>query len=317
MQNMRRLCAVLSVLLALLLVSLSGVAVFAEEAASASEESPLYEKSILFVGDSICEAICEQGTGRTIYGWAGRIIENHSMTGKNLGYSGASVSDCRGSNVVIAQLRREAANDYDFVIMHGGVNDAWDSAPVGVMTEGFDGPFDTSTFGGGLETMIRFAKENFPDAQLGYIINFRLPGATIGRLSDMSEYVDLTIAICEKWEVPYLDLYHDDDFNNNVMKVETLTYLKDYIHPTPEGYDVITPYVEEWVLKLASPEPEPEPEQVSSEEPSEEVPSEETSAPEEGSSGTQIFVLVLSIAIFVGAIALLTFAVFRKRGPQS
>lgn len=311
MQNMRYLRAVLSVLLALFLLSISCAAV------SAEEEDPLYEKSILFVGDSICEAICEQGTGRAVFGWAGRIMENHSMTGKNLGYSGASVSDCRGSNVVIAQLQREAAGGYDFVIMHGGVNDAWDSAPVGVMTEGFDGPFDTSTFGGGLETMISYAKETFPDAQLGYIINFRLPGSTIGRLSDMSEYVDLTIAICEKWGVPYLDLYHDDDFNNNVMKVETLTYLKDYIHPTPEGYDVITPYVEEWVLDLASPEPEPEPEPVSSEEPSEEAPSEETSVSEDGSSGVQIFILVLSIVVFVAAVALLIFTVLRKRGSKS
>lgn len=308
---------VLALLLALLVAAFSGLAVSADGSDGPPAENPLNGKSILFVGDSICEAICEQGSGKAIYGWAGRIIENNEMTGKNLGYSGASVSDCRGANTVIAQLQREAGTDYDFVMMHGGVNDAWDSAPVGVMTDGFDGPFDLSTFGGGLENMLKFAKESFPDAQFGYIINFRLPGATIGRLNDMSEYVALTIQICEKWEVPYLDLYHDDDFNNNVMKVDTLTYLKDYIHPTPEGYDVLSPYVEEWLLALASP-PEPEPE--SSEEPSEEVSSEPASADpspaESGSSGTTVLFGVL-IAVAVIAVIAVVAVIICTRKPRA
>lgn len=313
MQNARRLRVVLSVLLALLLVALSFPAVFAEEADGSDQENPLEGKSILFVGDSICEAICEQGSGKPIFGWAGRIIKDNNMTGKNLGFSGASVSNCRGNNVVVAQLQREAGTAYDFVIMHGGVNDAWDSAKVGVMTEGFDGPFDLTTFGGGLEDMLKYAKETFPDAQLGYIINFRLPGATKGRLNDMSEYVALTIQICEKWDVPYLDLYNDDDFNNNVMKVDTLAYLKDYIHPTPTGYDVITPYVQDWLLKVASPpEPEPEPE-PSEEASSEEAPSGETVAPEEGPSTQEILLLVLTIAALVVAVVLLVLAILRKR----
>lgn len=74
---------------------------------------------MLFVGDSICEAQCEWHDpvyARTI-GWAGRILQSYGMSGLNAAKSGASVSDCRGSNTVYQQLARFARTDYDFVIL--------------------------------------------------------------------------------------------------------------------------------------------------------------------------------------------------------
>ena len=295
MRKVRRAGAALSILFALLTLSFSSFAALAEEPPA---EDPLEGKSVLFVGDSICEALCEWSNGRWPYGkdivgWAGRIIYGHNMTGKNLGRSGASLSNCRGANTVISQLAQEKNNVYDYVIMHGGANDAWDSAPVGEMTEGFEGPFDLTTFAGGLEDMFRYAKEAFPSAQLGFIINFRLPKGTYGRLSDMSEYMDLAIRICEKWEIPYLDLYHDDAFNEE-LKVTTNTYLHDYIHPNGEGYDVIAPHVDAWLQTVADgsyvyPSQDPSGEESGSEEGSE--PGEGTESDEgtgsDATSGTE------------------------------
>ena len=106
--------------------------------------NPLYQKSVLFVGDSLCEAACELKTEEyaPIAGWAGRIIRNNEMSGLNKSCGGASMSDCRGWNIVINQLIAMTSNDYDYVILEGGGNDAWDSIPVGDITEGFEGPFD-------------------------------------------------------------------------------------------------------------------------------------------------------------------------------
>lgn len=210
-------------------------------------ESPLYQKKVLFVGDSITEARCEWNQGKTIVGWPGRIIEGNDMLGINKGVSGASVSNCRGGNTILAQLQAERKNTYDFVIIHGGVNDAWDAAPVGTITEGFDAKFDFSTFAGGLETTFKYAKETFKDAQFGYIINFKINRKGIGKLTDMTEYFDMAKQICEKWQIPYIDLYTDEDFNNNQLKYKLTTNLPDLIHPNSKGFDIIAPVINDWM----------------------------------------------------------------------
>ncbi len=242
---------------ALLLACCMGLFVSAEESKvepDVDPESPLYKKMALFVGDSICEAIYEQRDPAYSYrfGWGGRILYNNEMRGVNIGRSGASMSDCRGENTILAQLQKYASTgkNFDYVIMHGGVNDAWDSCVVGEMTEGFEGPFDMTTFAGGLETTFKYAKETFPNAYLGYILNFTLPKATHGRLSDMTEYFTLAIEICDKWEIPYLDLYFDEDFNQNVMKTHTDENLYDYIHCRTSGYEILAPRVEAWMETL-------------------------------------------------------------------
>ena len=145
------------------------------------EKNPLAGKSALFVGDSITEAICEAGIPALASkaGWPGRIGTANGMRFVNKGLSGASVSNCRASNTVLAQLKAMKNQSFDLVILHGGVNDAWDSAPVGQMTasDNFDEKsFDQSTFAGGLEYLLWYAKENYPKSTLGYIINFKPDG---------------------------------------------------------------------------------------------------------------------------------------------
>lgn len=244
--------------LVLLLAAVVPVVMLVADAETDEAANPLDGKSVLFVGDSICEASCEWGDpayGETV-GWAGRIIANNNMTGENLGYSGASVSNVRNGNTVLAQLQKRSGVHFDYVIMHGGVNDAWDSAPVGEMTDAgnFTGPYDLSTFAGGLETMFMYAKKAYKEAEYGYIINFSLPGASYGSLSDMSGYFDMAKRICEKWNIPYLDLYGDTEFNRTVLKTHTSTYLPDFIHPNSGGYDLLAPVIEDWMKGLTEAE---------------------------------------------------------------
>lgn len=246
---MKRIIITLLILFSLLSCSLNALATVPSDSEQELESSDLYKKSAVFVGDSISEARNEWG--KDAVGWAGRITNWNKMRGLNKSKSGASVSDCRGENTIINQLKAiSGKNSYDYVIMHGGVNDAWDEAPVGVMTEGFDAEFDTTTFAGGLEATFKYAKENFKKAYFGFIINFSLPSAKYGKLSDMSEYFTVAKQICEKWEIPYIDFYFDDDFNNKVMQTKTSKYLGDFIHPNPAGYDVISPYINDWMKTI-------------------------------------------------------------------
>ncbi len=236
-------------------------------------ESPLKGMRVAFLGDSICEARCEWDTKYAeIIGWAGRIGVHNGMTWHNLGKSGASVSNCRGANTIINQVYNaySTVQPCDIYILHGGTNDAWDSAPVGTFDNNdFSGTYDKSTFAGGLVDVFYTIKKSYPNALFGYIINFRFTNTNIGRLTDMKEYVDVTKGICDKWEVPYLDLYSNTELLAR-LQPQTKLFLSDGIHPTTAGYDLITPYVEDWLKGL-----------VGSDSPAEEVVSSEESSVDE------------------------------------
>ncbi len=214
--------------------------------------NPLFKKSVFFVGDSLCEAYCERESEEYSVkrGWAGRIMQGNEMTGLNKSLGGASIGDCRGENLVINQLIAMDGNKYDYVIIEGGGNDAWDSAPVGEITEGFDGPFDRNTFAGGLENTFKYAKEHYAGAIFGYIVTYQMPSSPYGRMSDMSEYFALSKKICDKWEIPYLDLYFDDDFNENIFRSASPDHLPDTVHPNSAGYNILAPIIEDWMKTL-------------------------------------------------------------------
>lgn len=301
---------IFAAIFAVIMLASCMLCVSAEEsdAPAVDTESQIYKKCVLFAGDSICEASNEWGTATV--GWAGRIMQWNAMRGFNVGKSGASISTVRGANTVISQLQRQQKNalEFDFVIMHGGVNDAWDSAPVGVMTEGFDDRFDTTTFAGGLEATFKYAKETFVNAKYGYIINFRQPLATkYGRLSDMSEYVDVAKQICEKWGIDYLDLYNDENLNLNLLKTHTMKYLPDTIHPNTAGYDIISPIINDW-MKTITNETEAEESVAESTEATE---SGETV--EEGSGiDADVIVYIVCGVVFVAALAVMALVLKKK-----
>lgn len=264
--SIRKAISILSALA--ILLTFSAFSAFADQETAASggkgyeqKETVLTGKRILFTGDSITDAYCERTNARRdiMYGWVSRIGEYNGMKWITTGYGGASVSDCRGENTILRQLRRKQNSSYDIVVLHGGVNDAWDSAPLGKISDSFDPKdFNVSTFAGGLETTIQFAKTCFPDAIIGYIINFKLPLAPYGKISNMNGYVAITKQACDKWGIHYLDLYNNKELNDALEVGTSTKYLPDHIHPNTGGYDIIYPYIETWLMDLVSQAEEPE-----------------------------------------------------------
>lgn len=211
--------------------------------------SPLCGKKILFAGDSICEAYVEAHTPETARtaGWAGRICENTGAMVVNVAIGGASLSDIRKTNTVIAQLEKQAyfSSDFDFVVLHGGVNDGWDSASVGDLSDSFkEEDFDSSTFAGGMEKTVSIAKRLFPKSRICFIINARTPSPW-GKLSQMDGYWSTAEKICGKWGIAFIDLY-------GIQGLERIpTNSNDCIHPSSAGYDLLTPYIQAWLEKMA------------------------------------------------------------------
>ena len=217
--------------------------------------NPLYGKNALFVGDSITHATQDAAasgfntTGKT--GWAIRVAAANGMKYMNGGVSGASLSTVRGTNRIVNQLETYKDNDYDYVVIHGGVNDAWDNAPVGTISSSFDpATFNTATYAGGLEEAIYTAIKYYGDkATIFHLINFESP--MHAKACDSGMYFEVGRKICDKWGIPYLDLASNKTLSN-ALDIYTSggAFVTDNIHPQPAGYDVIYPYVQEYMKNL-------------------------------------------------------------------
>ena len=217
--------------------------------------SVLSGKTALFCGDSICMASTFD-TEHQWWGWAGRIKRDYGLADyKNAGVDGASVSVCRGGNTVINQIAPNRNTAFDIVVLHGGVNDAWDSAPVGKMvdkpaSETVNKDLDVNTFAGGLEKLFITARRYFPDSAIVYVINFRI-NSDIGNMRDMSGYWEEAKKICAKYDVPYLDLYDNDAFTAE-FKNYSSENLADGIHPNSSGYEILTRYIAPFMAEVLS-----------------------------------------------------------------
>lgn len=257
--NTKSIVKLLAVLLCIAsLLTIVAVPVFADKMTKEErdaryaqrEDSTLVGLKALFCGDSICAASTYDYSGMSRWGWAKRIGKVYGLAkSTNAGADGASVSNVRGDNLVVNQVKSNKFDKYDIVVLHGGTNDGWDKAPVGEMTAAdcFEQKeFDVTTYAGGLEDLFATAKKLFPDAVICYIINFKTP-SSIGTLRNMTDYYTVGKAICEKWEIPYLDLYFDDNFNNNTWKIKRQKYTVDQIHPNGDGYDVLYPLIGEFM----------------------------------------------------------------------
>ena len=212
---------------------------------SFEETSPLVGKSALYLGDSIAYgALDELGLA-----WAGRIAQN-GMTYENVAVSGWTVTNTEtsGKGQIVTQLDRATKNEYDFVILEGGVNDVlmnqhgsknidWGE----ITADGTD--YDTSTICGAIEDLIVKTQAKFPDAVVGYVIN-NYYGATE---ENMTKYIETVKAACDKHGIAYVDLYNDEYVKANFVNSK---HLPDNLHPNAAGYDIISKVITEWMESL-------------------------------------------------------------------
>lgn len=237
---------------------------------SEKEKTVLYEKSVLFAGDSITNAV--KDPEHPYYGWAGRIGTNNDMKWKNAGISSATISTALStsspSNRVINQLNQDKL--YDYVILHGGMNDSIANTEIGEISDSYKiEDFDTSTFSGAFEELLYTTNKKFPDAIKGYIVNYATPNSTWGGASNNNgAYFRRAKEICEKWGIPYLDLFDGEievdgnmlSYSDDILQVNSGVNmyggLKTEIHIGSKGYDVISPYIEQWMTTLEKTETE-------------------------------------------------------------
>lgn len=216
-------------------------------------QDPLKDATGLFAGDSINHGMSSRdemantfkgGTG----GWAARVERDTGLIATNVGKSGYHFTDVKSNYGPINDLlQTNASKDFDYVVLQGGYNDACKKVPLGVISDSYDlADFDTTTFAGGMErTIYNTIKYHGDTAAIGFIVTFKIPKDN----GIEKEYYDLAKEICEKWGIDFLDLYNHEKLNAD-LKYDTKEHTNDFVHPDASGYELITPYVIDFMRTL-------------------------------------------------------------------
>lgn len=217
----------------------------------------LYGKTAVFLGDSICAGTTvDADSGYYNYGWGGIIGESNKMTWKNYGMNGGTITELSAvqSSRWLTTQADTAITEHpaaDYVIFEGGCNDAdqMKDALLGEISSDY-ATFDTTTFSGAFESLVLKLLTNYPTAKIGYIIPQKMYAqndhTATGHVH--RRFFDRAIEICEKWGIPYVDLWKGNPLNPKLSTAGT--FYTDGQHLTLEGYQRITPQIEAWMRML-------------------------------------------------------------------
>lgn len=211
-------------------------------------------KVMLFTGDSICYGANWRPTVEDYSntGWRKIIQENYpkSIT-YGYGIGGTTISKRSGRTDSILERMTTMFSEHpeaDYIIIEGGVNDAYNitDCPIGTISTGYTAELNENTFAGALESIFKYAQTNWIGKKIGYIVTFKVPSA-MGQFK-FNEYMDIAKQICEKWSVPYCDLYNESNLNYYIQEVSNA--YGGGLHPNEVGYRIITNKIEKWLETL-------------------------------------------------------------------
>lgn len=220
-----------------------------------NSSSPLWRKSALFIGDSICYGFSDISVNGKRLSYGGRIAYNYDMEWVNAGVSGATLSTAT-NKIIIDQLDGLEYEEFDYVFIEGGINDALKGVSVGDITSGLSAPLDVTTYAGALEYTLKTVINTYPEAKIGFTTTYSVPRNSAYEV--YNTYQDITKKICDKWDVECLDLFSNDEIDGpNGLDVanKNSSYLPDGIHPNAEGYERLYPYIATFMETLAVPVP--------------------------------------------------------------
>lgn len=156
--------------------------------------------------------------------------------------------------------------ELDYLILEGGTNDAdmlRNTDRIGAINlKDYSGNYDKTTFCGALDTLFYKAINYYPNAKIGFIVAHKMyQQTTRGYDTEVEpknytrEFFDMAIKACQKWGIPYIDLWNESALNPllscfyNTSDTSNNAYT-DGQHLTAKGYDIISPKIESWIRTL-------------------------------------------------------------------
>lgn len=220
-----------------------------------NKNDKLYNKIALFSGDSVCYGAnwrtnAIKLTPQDNTGWGAIIKENNPFaTCYGYGIGGTCIAKISGRTDSILERLSVMESNADYIIFQGGVNDVWNSVPLGTMTDAwvFDATLDETTFSGALESLFKQALLKWKGKKIGFITTHNI--ATAGSLGN---YMTRAKAICEKWGIPCLDLFYNIGTCVSLPDINAL-YMQngDYTHPNEAFYRAYyAPKIEAWMRSM-------------------------------------------------------------------
>ena len=165
-----------------------------------SIKNPYKNKTIVAFGDSIVAGWgWKEGTGiiqPLKEKYTDAVWINKAESGANM-----AVTSNPSHTPIVNQIT-SYTGAADAIIFDGGVNDKNNGISIGSITAGYDATYDTSTFCGALESSLQYIMDRYPLAVKLYII----PHSFAKDNSYVDSIYSKAIEICDKWNMPYLDM---------------------------------------------------------------------------------------------------------------
>ena len=194
----------------------------------------LFGKKMALCGDSIAE-----GHGADSFGYT--IAENQNMAFDKPAIGTARLASSSPVTSIPDQVY-SLENDYDYILVEGGINDALNGVALGEITESFSSEFDETTALGGLETICKNLVEEYPNARKLFILCHKCTNKNYTPYAVQDRFFEAMKTVLKKWNIPYIDLrdYPLCAYNSTFAATYFDTDFSTVggLHPNNAGYEL-------------------------------------------------------------------------------
>lgn len=202
--------------------------------------SSLYQKKIIYDGDSIAESRDNNGGG-----YAALVAKRTDGTYHNFAKGGARLTSTAQGHSVVDNLPN-LPDDGDLYCFEGGINDFWGNVPIGVCDPAdYTGELDTGTICGAMETIFRHCMDKFSGKPVCFVIVHKVQKTATGTNANgntFADYRDAMIQVCQKYSIPFYDAFAESGLNgwnptqSDLFLTANVNGTGDGTHPNEEGY---------------------------------------------------------------------------------
>lgn len=193
--------------------------------------NPLANLRCGILGDSVTEGT---GASTSAKSYASLLAEKF-LSLENKGIGGSCISN-HWSNPMVNRYNNLASN-LDVVILFGGINDFYASAPLGA-----EDSTTATDFNGALNTILDGWSTKYAGKRIFCVTPYQTDNGSLSSFTEnsagntMQDYVDALKNRCAHYAVPVLNLFVESGMAGAVNTAQKSAYLADGIHPNDEGH---------------------------------------------------------------------------------
>ncbi|CAM3928051.1 SGNH/GDSL hydrolase family protein [Xenorhabdus thuongxuanensis] len=178
----------------------------------------------------------------------------------NYGIGGTCIAQKdKDDSSAICLRYKEMGNNPDIITIWGGVNDfGYDFGSHGGIEIGGSKEKTPLTFIGAMHLLLAGVTKQYPLSRIGFIITTPL---SIERGMNkknskgyyLSDYCNICREVCERYSIPYLDLFKNSGFNEgniDIMTSNSSGTESDGLHPSKIGMAKIAPKIANFMLSI-------------------------------------------------------------------